>query len=88
MNQAWFWLGLTFMFIPSLFLGLLGPMLKKEIGGSRREGAVRCAVITPLYPLYVITMSIDTEVNRLQGRWTEKWTKATKWIKQIEIMGE
>ena len=50
--------------------------------------AVKIAVITPLYPLYVIMLSIDTAVRTLRGEVTEEDKEFTKEYKLIEIIGE
>ena len=91
MNQAWFWqLGLTFMFIPGLinFTVLIYHYSRGRERLSWRQWVVWCAVMTPLYPLYVITNSIDTAVNTLRGKVTEEYIEFTKEIKLIEIIGE
>ena len=50
--------------------------------------AVKIAVITPLYPLYVIMRSIETAVETLRGGLFEWHIMNTKELKLIEIIGE
>ena len=91
--QAWFWqLGLSFMFIPGL-INLMVEIYRScscrgGVKGSWRQWVVWCAVMTPLYPLYVITNSIDTAVGTLRGKVTERIIENTKLAKLIEIIGE
>ena len=47
-----------------------------------------CTVNTPLYPLIVITQSIDTAVRTLQGTVDEGEIEETKKFKLIEVIGE
>ena len=48
---------------------------------------MQCA-LTPLYPLIVITWSIETAVKTLGGWLTEEFIEDTKEFKLIEIIGE
>ena len=47
-----------------------------------------CAVVTPLYPLFVITNSMITAVKTLRGTLDEGEIETTKLFKLIEIIGE
>ena len=90
MNHAWFWqLGLSFMFIPGLIylMGWIYLYCRGRWRPSWRELAVVCAVFTPLYPLWVITQSIDTAVGTLRGEVHERYIEGTK-LKLVEIIGE
>ena len=91
MNQAWFWqLGLAFMFVPSL-INLMVRIYRDCRGRERlswREWAVMCAVITPLYPLYVITDSINTAVRTLQGTVNNWKLIHTNELQLMVILGE
>ena len=78
------------MFIPGL-ISLMVRIYRSYKDRERyswREWAVECAVITPLYPLYVIMWSIHTAVRTLLGTVTEGNIEDTKQFKLIEIIGE
>ena len=76
------------MFIPGLIflMGWICCIDRKK--KSWTEWAVVCAVITPLYPLCVISGSIYTAVKTLQGEVDEGDIEFTKEVKLIEIIGE
>ena len=78
------------MFVPSL-LNLMVRIYRDCRGRERlswREWAVMCAVITPLYPLRVISDSRGTAVVTLRGSVIERQIEETKLAKLIEIIGE
>ena len=91
MHKAFWPIGLTFMFIPGL-IRLMVTINRSCRGRVERRGwrqwAVWCAVVTPLYPLYVILRSIYTAVSTLRGEVTERNIEFTKEVKLIEIIGE
>ena len=78
------------MFIPGLIY--LMVEIYRDCRGEERNGwrlwAAICAVWTPLYPLYVISDSIDTAVKTLRGTVTEGNIEITKEVKLVEIIGE
>ena len=81
------------MFIPGIFCLMVGiiaicmTIIDME-KNSWRELAVGCAVLTPLYPLFVILISIETAVKTLRGKVDEEDIEFTKENKLIEIIGE
>ena len=90
MDQAFWQIGLTFMFIPGLInlMVLMYRYCRGRLKNGWRMLAVECAVITPLYPLCVIMYSIWAAVRTLRGEVDEDDIKHTKEGKLIEIIGE
>ena len=75
------------MFIPGL-INLVVELYRYCRDRERYSWRWWLAVITPLYPLYVIMNSIHTAVKTLRGEVTEENIKGTKLFKLIEIIGE
>ena len=78
------------MFIPGI-INLMLDICRACSGRerlSRRELVAECTMVPPLYPLWVITESINTAVGTLRGTVDEADIEVTKEIKLIEIIGE
>ena len=74
------------MFIPGLSKLMLDTY--RYCKGWERPSWRERAVVTPTYPLFVITNSIDTAFLTLRGEVDEKNIQLTKELKLIEIIGE